>query len=197
MAAVVPFIFAGLGAAALVRGLFRPHRAVLKEGSVARCSGRNHFGICDPTDTIRAPEGTPAYAVAPGRVVAVGEAFVQIVARNDAVVLMYEGIAPEIVEGQHVGRGQTIGKSIGPVIFGVWQLAPNATGPVLQNIPPSAWLAARGMRHVVKDLGDGNKWCEGGRKIHVPREVKAACGFRQPDPSRFGLFPVEITLGEE
>lgn len=195
MAAVMPFVFMGLGALSLVRGLFRPHRAVLREGSVARCAGPNQFLVCDSTDSIDASAGTSAYATAPAKVVAVGETFVQLAVMNEPVFLMYEGIDPVVVEGQHVGRGQEIGKALGPVAFGVWQLAPSATGPQMQVVPAAAWLAARGMRHVVKNTGPANKWCEGGRTIQVPADAKMACGFRQPDPAKFALLPVQINMG--
>lgn len=195
MAAVMPFVFMGLGTLALVRGLFRPHRAVLKEGTVSRCGGQNQFLVCDPTDAIGTPAATSAYATAPAKVVAVGDSFVHLAVTNEPVLLMYEGIAPTVVEGQFVGRGQEIGTATGPVAFGVWQLAPGNAGPVMQVVPASAWLAARGMKHVVKNTGPANKWCEGGRTIHVPAAAKQSCGFVQPDPATFGLLPVSIDMG--
>lgn len=195
MAAVMPFVFMGLGALSLVRGLFRPHRAVLKSGAVARCGGPNQFLVCDPTDTTSTNVGTAAFATAPAKVVAVGERFVHLAVTNEPVFLMYEGIEPSVVEGQHVGRGQKIVTATGPVAFGVWQLAPGANGPVMQVVPAAAWLAARGMKHVTKNTGPADKWCEGGRVIHVPAAVKQACGFRQPDPAKFALLPVQIEMG--
>lgn len=195
MAALVPFVFVGLGALALVRGAFRPHRAILKEGTVSRCGGPNQFLVCDPTDAIGTPVSTPAYATAPAKVVAVGERFVHLAVTNEPVFLMYEGIEPSVVEGQHVGRGQKIGTATGPVAFGVWQLAPSDKGPKMQVVPAAAWLAARGMKHVIKNTGPADKWCEGGRVIRVPANVKQACGFRQPDPAKFALLPVQIEMG--
>lgn len=195
MAAVMPFVFMGLGALSLVRGLFRPHRAVVKTGSVARCAGPNQFMVCDPTDTIDTPVGTPAYAAASGRVVAAGENFLHLAVGNEPVFLMYEGIDPQVVEGQDVGRGQQIGTANGPVAFGVWQLAPSAAGPQMQVVPAAAWLAARGAKHVTKDTGAGNKWCEQSRAVHVPAAAKQSCGFRQPDPAKFALLPVQIDMG--
>lgn len=196
---LLPIAFGVVGVAATVRGAFRPYRAVLKEGTVDRCSGRTQLGLCDSTDQIKSPKGTPAYALAPGVVAAAGETFVQLVASNEPVILMYSGITPEVVEGQHVGRGQTLGKSLGAVAFGVWQLKrvtlTNGQEAVqMQRVPPSAWLAARGMKHVVKDLGAGEKWCEGGRHITVPRDAKTACDLKQPYGASFGLLPVEINM---
>lgn len=195
MAAVMPFVFMGLGTLSVLRGVFRPHRAVLQRGTVSRCAGPNQFMVCDPTDQVEAPEGTDAYATAPGKVVAVGDGFVHVAVSNEPVFLMYEGIDPVVVEGQYVGRGQTLGKAMGPVSFGVWQLAPGKAGPVMQQVPAAAWLAARGMKHVVKNLGAANKWCEGGRTIQVPSAVKESCSFKQPDPAKFALLPVQINMG--
>jgi len=193
----MPFVFMGLGAAALVRGIFRPHRAVVREGTVSRCGGPNQFRVCDPTDTIQAPAGTPVYAVAPGKIVAVGEDFLHIVTSNDDAILMYEGLTPNVVEGQFVGRGQKLGDTSGPLNFGVWQFAPSATGAVLQQVPAGAWLAARGARHASKNTGAEDKWCEGGRVIHVPKATADSCKFRQPDAARFALLPVQIDMGME
>jgi hypothetical protein len=195
MAEVAPFIFMGLGALAIVRGVFRPHRAVLRRGSIDRCAGPNSFGACDPTDTITAPDGTAAYATASALVVAVGDNFVQLAVNNEPIFLMYQGVKPEVQEGQYVGRGQRIGKSSGPVNFGVWELIPNTSGPKMIQIPPAAWLAARGMRAVVKNTGSGDKWCEQHRKIDVPPATVKSCGFQQPDPASFALLPVQINLG--
>jgi hypothetical protein len=192
---VGPFVFAALGAAALVRGLWRPYRAVAKKGTVARCEGPNKFGVCDPTMGLNAASGTLIYATARGKVVAVGDDFVHIVGRNEAIVQLYQGITPAVVEGQHVGKGQTIGKSTGMVYFGVWQMKPaEGGGFLMQNVPPSAWLAARGARALVKNLGEANKWCEEPRNVIVPASVRQACGFKKPDPSGFALLPVQIEL---
>lgn len=191
----MPFVFMGLGALSLVRGLFRPHRAVAKEGTVSRCAGPNQFMVCDPTDMIDAPVGTPVFATAPAKVVAVGENFLHLATTKEAVFLMYEGIDPLVVEGQHVGSGQEIGKANGPVAFGVWQLAPSSTGPVMHAVPAAAWLAARGMKHVTKNTGPANKWCEAGRVVRVPADAKKSCNFRQPDPAKFALLPVQIEMG--
>jgi hypothetical protein len=190
---IAPFVFGGLGALALLRALWRPHRAVLRKGSVDRCSGPNRFGVCDPTMGLTADDGTEAYAVASGKVAAVGDQFVHVVGRQEPVILVYQGIVPAVVEGQHVGKGQKIGEVAGPVAFGVWQLRPTDTGPVLQVVPPSAWMAARGIRPTVKH-GDANKWCEGGRTIVVPSETRRSCDMKKPDPASFALLPVQIDL---
>ena len=51
------------------------------------------------------------------------------------------------------------------------------------------------MKFVAKKLGDGGKWCEGGRVIDVPMKTAVACDFQQPQPAKFGLLPIEIRLG--
>lgn len=193
---VAPFVFGAIGLGALVRGLFRPHRAVAKKGVVRRCEGANAFGVCDPTIALDIGVGTPVYATGAGKVVAVGDDFIHVLLRKEAAVQLYQGIAPDVVEGQHVGKGQTLGVSSQETIyFGIWQLVPAEGGGVLmQNVPPSAWMAARGIRPLVKNLGDGNKWCEGGRSITVPGKARQACNFKKPDPATFALLPVQIEL---
>jgi hypothetical protein len=144
---------------------------------------------------INTDPGTPVYATAKGKVVVVGEDFLHIVGRNEAIIQLYQGLTPEVIEGQHVGKGQTLGKSTGPVSFGVWQIKPaEGGGVILQNVPPSAWMAARGARAVVKNLGEANKWCEDPRNVTVPSAVRQACAFKKPDPSGFALLPVQIEL---
>jgi hypothetical protein len=192
---IAPFVFGAIGLGALVRGLFRPHRAVAKKGVVRRCEGANQFGVCDPTIVLNVEDGTPVYATAAGKVVAVGDDFVHIVLRKEAAIQLYQGIVPDVVEGQHVGKGQVLGASTGVVSFGVWQLVPASGGGVLmQNVPPSAWMAARGVRPFVKNLGDESKWCEGGRSISVPSKARQTCNFKKPDPAMFALLPVQIEL---
>jgi hypothetical protein len=183
----------------LVRGLFRPHRAIIQEGKVQRCAGPNGYGTCDPADTLHSRVGEGVYSAAPAEVVAVGQTFVNLLVTNDNVILMYDGIAPDVVEGQHVGKGQRIGVvDEGNVVrFSVTLLEPSATSPLgyaARVVPPSGWLAARGIRHFVRDVGDGTQYCEGGRHITVPSGANAACNMVRPDPGRFGLMPVHVDL---
>jgi hypothetical protein len=197
--AVSTWLYVGGGLACLWRGLMNPYRAVVKSGSVAHCSGPNNFKVCDAADTITADPGTPSYAVTAGKVVAVGQNFVHLLARNEPVILMYHGLVPAVVEGQYVGRGQTLGAvdGGGTVQFSVTELVralDGALGYVTQVVPPSAWLASRGATHAVKDLGDGSKWCEGGRKISVPNSASTGCDMKTPDPGMFGLLPVNIEM---
>src|SRR5690606_25197525 len=110
-----------LGLGCVFRGFFRATRAVVKEGSVRRCAGANQYGVCDPTDVIETDEGEPVFSVAPAKVVAVGPYYVNLVAQNDNVILMYAGIEPSVEVGQHVGTGQKIGTSDGEVSFSVTQ----------------------------------------------------------------------------
>jgi hypothetical protein len=199
MANILPIAYGVVGAACVIRGLLRPHRAVVKSGHVARCSGANGYGTCDPSDTLKADPGERVYAVAPGVVVAAPETFLHILASNEPTILMYDGIDPGVVEGQHVGRGQKIGvvSNRGTVRFSVTELT-RSEGPLgysAEVVPPSGWLAARGARHFAKDLGDGTKWCEGGRSIHVPQSAMAACEMKRPQPGKFGLLPIEVDMG--
>jgi hypothetical protein len=194
MASATPFVLMALGGLSLVRGLFRPHRAVVREGAVSRCAGPNQYKVCDSTDTVQTPPGASAYATASGRVIAAGDTFVHVAVHNEPVILMYDGVRPTVDEGQYVGRGQKLGESTGAVTFGVWQMAPTARGAVMQKVPASAWLAARGLKFAVSDTGPGTKWCEGGRSITVPQSVTSACDLRQPDPATFALLPVSINM---
>lgn len=182
----------GSGALALVRGLFRPHRAVVREGGVAKCSGSDG-STCDPADMIATAPGTDVFAVAPGRVVAVGPAGLQVVVSNEPVVLVYDGVEPAVSEGHYVGRGEVVGVARGAVVrFATLALVRDRRGVGVRPLPPSAWLAARGLRHAVSDTGAGGAWCEGGRRIRVPATVQRSCGFALPESAGFMLFPVEI-----
>lgn len=199
MGGIAAGIYGGLGILCLARGLLRPNRAVVKSGKVARCSGSNGYATCDPADTIQAEPGTNCYAVASGRIVAVGETFVNLLVGNETVVLMYDGIVPGVHEGQYVGRGQKIATvdQGGTVRFSVTELIPSNApmGYSAQMVPPSGWLAARGAKHAAKDLGDGTKWCEGGRNIQVPQDALQSCDFKRPEPGEFGLLPIEVDMG--
>ena len=196
----VPILYAAAGIGCLVRGLFQPHRAVVREGAVKRCSGPNSFGACDPADAIQAAPGTLAYAVTTGKIVAVGQSFVHLLTRDEPVLLMYDGIAPAVAEGQYVSRGQRLGAvdADGLVRFSVSELVRSETsqiGYAIRAVPPSGWLAARGARHAAKDLGDGTKWCEGGRTIAVPGAAVQSCDLKQPEPGKFGLLPIDVSMG--
>jgi len=192
MPALLPFIAMGAGVLALTRGLFRPHRALAKEGAVVRCGGPTAMRICDPSIGLVVPVGADVYATAPGKVVAAGEEWLHILVTNEPVVLMYDGVKPAVQEGQHVGRGQSLGSSVGNVSFAVSEFRP---GRKLIPLPASAWLAARGLRPLVSTSDPSNRWCETPRKVLVPKAASAGCNFRSPEAARFGLLPVEIRLG--
>ena len=199
MANIAPAVFGALGVLFVVRGVFRPHRAVARSGSVDRCSGPNGYGTCDPSDTLRSRVGDDVFSTAPAKVIAVGETFVHLLALNDAVILMYDGVIPDVSEGHYVGKGQKIAVvDEGNVVrFSVTQLEPSeqsALGYQARVVPPSGWLASRGMRHFVKDQGDGTKYCEGGRHITVPTQANGACNMLRPQPGRFGLIPIHVEL---
>ncbi len=196
---IAPTIYVSLGALMLLRGIFRGNRAVVRKGGVSRCSGPSSFGSCDPSDTIEASPGTGAYAVASGRVVAAGQDFLHILVGNEPVILMYAGITPKVIEGQYVGRGQYLGAvdDGGQVHFSVTELVRDsgALGYATRVVPPSGWLAARGVRHAVTDTGTGSKWCEGGREISVPADAASSCNMKRPEPGMFGLLPIRVEIG--
>jgi len=189
--------YAILGALCLLRGVWRPHRAVLREGQITRCAGASSYGSCDPSLTLSAPEGTRVYAVAPGRIMAAEETFLHILAENEPVLLMYSGIAPTVHEGTYVGRGQAIGTTQGELVrFSVSELVPadNALGYAIEALPPSAWLAARGMRPAAKRDAT-SLWCDGGRTIEVPPDAMRVCNLKRPEPGKFGLLPIQVEMG--
>ncbi len=183
---LVPALYLGLGAACLVRGLFRPVRALAKSGLIHRCEGPNQFGVCDPSITIDVNAGDKLYAAASGKIVSVGEDYLHILVMNERVILMYHGVKPLVQVGQYVGLGQAVGDSQGRVYFSV--TAQTDTARVL--VSPSAWLAERGVKVLLKDHSDGTLWCAQGRDIRVPAEP--VCDLSLPEPSDFALLPIRI-----
>lgn len=185
-------LWGALGTACVVRGFVRPHRAVVKEGSIVRCAGSaNAYGTCDPVDTIETKVGEPVFAVGPAEVVEVGPYYVQLAIQNDAVVVMYEGLEPSVEVGQHVGTGQKIGESDGKLSILVSQFKPNNG---VEYVPPSAWLAVRGLRLVLKNTGSEDLYCAGGRDIVVPNDAKRMCDLKSPRKAKFALLPVTVEL---
>lgn len=185
-----PYIFGALAAVAAVKTLFRPHRALVREGGVAGCPGGSG-GRCDPALRISSPEGTPVFSVLSGLVVAVGPHFVHVAARGEPVIVAYEGVMPDIREGQHVGRGQRIGESGGKLAFLVTEFD---SGGGAHYVDPASWLAARGQRIAARDTGAGSSWCEQGRHIEVPKAAGSACGLHEPQRGSFALLPVTVSV---
>jgi hypothetical protein len=186
-----PYVLGAIALAAGVRTLFWPHRAVVREGGVAACPGKNAYNVCDPTLPIDTPDGAAVYSVVTGRVVAVGPGFVHLASRHEPVVVYYDDVLVDVGEGQYVGRGQRIGTSRGRLYFGVQQWIP---GGELVNVEPASWLAARGNRIAARYTGGGSDWCEQRRHISVPRSAGAPCQFHEPDSSAFALLPVTVEV---
>lgn len=191
MAMVGTVIWGSLAALTLFRGLFRPVRAVAKSGGVRRCAGDlNQFGVCDTSDLIEVPSGEAVFSTATAKVVSVGEDYVNLVVQNEPVVLMYQGIKPGVKEGQFVGTGQKIGTSSGKVFFSVTSYGQD--GP--EFLAPSAWLAVRGQKLVLKNTGDSAAYCAQGREIVVPNQAKKNCDLKLPSKAKFALLPVTVEL---
>jgi murein DD-endopeptidase MepM/ murein hydrolase activator NlpD len=186
-----PYVLGGIAGLALVKALFRPHRAVVREGGVAACPGPNRYRVCDPSLAIDAASGTPVFSTAEGRVAVVGDRFLQIAAHDEPVVLMYDGVVPSVQEGQYVGRGQQIGQSMGRVFFSVTQFMP---GNKLVKVDPSSWLASRGQQIAAKYTGSRNEWCEQGRNIDVPASAGGPCNLYEPERGGFALLPVTVSV---
>jgi hypothetical protein len=185
-----PYVLGTIATLAAIRTLFRPHRAIVREGAIARCPGGSP---CDPTLAVDTPAEEPVFATAPGRVVAIGQGYVHIAARSDPVILYYDGVLAEdgLVEGQYVGGGQRIGRSTGRIFFGVMEFAP---GGEAYNVDPSSWLASRGQRIAARYTGPGTAWCEESRHVSVPRSAGAACQLHEPDRAKFALLPVTVEI---
>ena len=187
-----PYVLGTIAGIALVKTFFRPHRAVIQEGAVTACPGANKYRVCDASLAIGTTAGTAVYATAGGRVVAAGDRFLHLATHDEPVILMYDGVAPSVREGQYVGRGQKIGEATGPrVYFSVTQFMP---GGALQKIDPSSWLASRGQKIAAKYTGNGSSWCEQGRDIQVPLEAGRACSLYEPDRSSFAMLPVTVSV---
>jgi hypothetical protein len=187
-----PYVLGGIAGLALVKALFRPHRAVVREGGVESCPGANRYRVCDPSLAIGVPQGTAVYATAGGRVAVVGDRFLHLATHDEPVVLMYDGIVPSVKEGQYVGRGQQIGAAPGArVYFSVTQFVP---GGAAQKVDPASWLASRGQKIASTYTGPGTAWCEQGRTIEVPLEAGRACNLHEPDRGSFALLPVTVSV---
>lgn len=188
------WFFGGVSALFLLRGLWNPHRALLKEGAVSSCPGPEGAG-CQDTVALEAAPGTAVYAAGSGTVVLAGDRFVHVQLSNEPVVLHYFGVTPDVTVGQHVSRGRQIGvaRDDGPVEFGVTGVVRANGGSALASVEPASWLAARGYDLTVKKLTGGqDQWCAAGRHITVPKPVHSGCGLRSPDKSSFALLPVSI-----
>lgn len=185
--AIAPYVLGGLSAYALIRAVFRPHKALVAAGSVESCEGQASGCML----AVRTAPADPVFATAPSIVVSVGASFVHLMARNEPVVLDYEGIKPSVKKGDEIGSGQQIGTSPGVFRFGAIQLGPKGA---LGRLSPSAWLASRGYRVADKILSTRKLWCEGGRTIAVPQADGKACGFLSPEPGGFALLPIKVSV---
>jgi len=195
----VPFAtwaFGGLGALALVRGLWNPHRALTKSANLEACPGRGPGGVCYDTLALAAQPDEPVYSVGSGEVMAVGDRWLHIQLSNEPVILHYYGVTPDVRLGQQVGRGKKIGvtRADGPLEFGVVEVVREADGgAALASVEPRSWLAARGESLTVKKMANPNVWCGPGRHVSVPADVHMGCHLRNPAQTKFALFAVSVT----
>lgn len=180
------WILGTLGAAALLRAVWHPHRALVKEGAVTDCAGPDGK-VCDPTLALGETDHQAVYAAGSGRAISVGPTWVHIAVGNEPVVLHYSGLETSVEPGQSVWRGQVLGKAGPELRFGVFQIA----GGKLLPLEPTAWLAARGY-HIARKLHRGTLWCEGGRHLQIPKEAYDTCKLSMPERAGFSLLPVSI-----
>jgi hypothetical protein len=182
-----------VGTAAAVRALYRPDRALIKDGFVLRCAATSG---CDPAMTIQSFEGTQAvFAPMAGVIVSASGISCQIVPNGEAVLLDFSGSAQfQVTAGDHVGAGQQIGLA-SAFSFSVYELGRNPDGhaKILGALEPASWLAVHGIRVSSKSHKHTELWCEGGRKIVAPPAV-ANC-LKLPPPSGYALLPISVTTG--
>jgi hypothetical protein len=179
MASKIPWgalFLGGVGTAAAVRTFWRPHRAVMRDGQIARCAGDPN---CRKSMTIRAIGRPEVYAVASGRIVDVSErGRLVIAAANEPVLLVYSGsgMRPRVGPGK-VSIGQQVADAE-VLDFGVFALKRDPDGAISTvALEPAAWLSARG---------------GGGRHLVVPQKTMR-CGFKLPAPGAAMLLPVSVT----
>lgn len=187
-------VYAGVGVAALVRGLRRPKRIVLDGAFALHCAGMDG---CDPAVTLQTQSGGQGvYAAAPGRVLAVGPGSVSIMARDEGAVLDYTGLDQvQVTAGDAVGIGQQLGLAR-QVRFAVYALeqAPDGSLRIGKPFEPASWLATHGQAlSAGSTTGHQGLWCEGGRQLDVPQKV-AQCGMQLPTPTAWALLPVRVSL---
>jgi hypothetical protein len=185
-----------VGVAATVRALYRPFRAVIRDGFASRCSAES----CDPTMTIDSFSGqSEIFAPVSGVVVATTPSLIYLVASGEPTLLEYSANPSEMVvqvgPGEKVGAGQQLGLAR-RLKFGVYDVERTSGGAAKIGRPyePASWLANHGCTISHKQhRKTGEVWCEGGRKLIVPQAV-AKCGLRLPPPNGFALLPVSATM---
>ncbi len=185
-----------VGVAAAVRALYRPFRAVMRDGFASRCAAEG----CSPNMVVDSFSGqSEIYAPVGGTVVATTGSSIYIAIGSEPTLLEYSAdpgqINVQVIPGEVVGAGQQIGLA-SRVRFGVYDLERTGNGGAKIGRPyePASWLANHGctVSHK-KHKTTGEVWCEGGRKLVVPATV-AKCGLRLPPPNGFALLPVSATM---
>lgn len=177
------YFFGALGAAALVRGLWNPHRAAVHEGRVLVCAGAE----CAPHMMLDCAERV--YALGGGRVVLAEPGNVHLRVGNEPVIIAYGEVSPDVKQGQYVMRGQRLGSCGGRVRLSVWRVNADKS---LVPLEPAAWLASRGYRIAVKSTGDDGAWCEQGRTIQIPASVHTGCNIVAGSEPGFALLPISV-----
>lgn len=171
------------------RALVRPHRGRLTAGGApVRCSGG---AGCTPGLAIATGPDQAVLSPVNGRVTRVGST-VDVVADSEAVTLRYSGLRPSVQAGQRVRNGETIGVA-SEFTFAVSRMLRDSAGKLTEeSLVPSAWLAARGMAIAARKT-PSTQWCGQGRRLVVPAEV-GRCGMKLPEPARFALLPVSVSM---
>lgn len=182
-----------VGVAAAVRALYRPFRAVMRNGFPSRCAAE---GGCEPSMTIDSFEGqSEIYALGSGTVVGAAPNGIYIALNSEPTIVEYAAdpgqLVPQVTTGEHVSAGQQIGLAK-RVKFAVYMI--DRSGAIGRAFEPASWLANHGLSvsHQAHKTS-GAVWCAGGRKLIVPQAV-ANCGMRLPPPNGFALLPISATM---
>jgi hypothetical protein len=178
---VIPIIVGAAGGLMLFRGLYRSNRALVPAGKLKFAGGSGGFlRGCDPFLEIETKPQTNVYCVAPGKVLLANDDMIHILATNEPVVLVYGGVRPTVTKGQYVGVGQSIGATTATFLYFAAYMAKNAE---FLPMPPTAWLASRGLAPVAG---------QGSRDIKITKEQRQGCSYVTPDRAGFALLPVSV-----
>lgn len=196
---VTSVILGGLALALAVRGLHRPHRALVQDGYVSRCSGKDG-GTCREFVEVQSARGVaPVYSTTAGTVVESSNSFfgmpmsvVMIASSYEPVVLVYGNLTQLMVKpGDNVVIGQQIGLAE-QLAFAVLQVERKNDGTkVAHRLEPTSWLAARGMGVSHRRTQPAVQWCDQGRNQRIPAAV-LDCGMKLPAPVSFLALPVSL-----
>lgn len=197
-----PWLAYGLGALTvglLVRGLYRPSRALVDAGEVTVCPGGPG---CSRSVTVKLTGPSKVYALGAGKVIASESnpagAMVSVALEGEPVVLTVavtgQTTAPP-APGTQVSIGQTLleaqqGQTVSLLVS---QIVPLPQGPaVARALDPLAWLVARG--RTLTSSGNPASGCGlDGRTYRPPAPApECADALALPTASPYLILPVTV-----